>query len=178
MIISGNAQRILKIFHLLAVSFWIGGGLSEFLLFYGSSSAQSGEELFGIMRASRYISVYVVVYLGAFGSFFTGLAYSLCTNRGFFRHKWIIIKWASTIYLMLCGTFLLGPWSTQMLETAQALGLGAIEEPGYIAARAKLLKLLTVHMSIMVILTTISVYKPWEAREAVRLLNKKLRVGK
>lgn len=176
MIISGNAQRVLKIFHLLAVSFWIGGGLSESMLFYASTTAESGGELFGILRGSRFISVYVVVYLGAFGSFFTGLAYSLCTNRGFFRHKWIIIKWASTVYLMICGTFLLSPWSTEMLETAQSLGLGAIEDPAYIEARSKLLWLLTVHMSVMIILTIISVYKPWEAKEAVRLLNKKLRM--
>lgn len=178
MVISGNAQRVLKIFHLLAVSFWIGGCLSEFILFYASTTAESGGELFGILRGSRFVSVYVVVYLGAFGSFFTGLAYSLCTNRGFFRHKWIIIKWVSTIYLMLCGTFFLGPWSTEMLEAAQSMGLGAIDDIVYIEARSKLLKLLTAHMSILIALTIISVYKPWEAKEAVRLLNKKLRLEK
>lgn len=178
MIISGNAQRILKILHLLAVCFWIGGYLSQLLLYYTSATAQSGDELFGILRSSRFISVYVVVYLGALGSFFTGLAYSLCTNRGFFRHKWVVIKWFSTIYLMCCGGFLLGPWSVSLLEAALTLDMAVFTDPGYLEVRAKLLKLLTVQMGLLILLIVISVYKPWETAESIRLLNKKLRVEK
>lgn len=176
MIISGSAQRILKILHLLAVSFWIGGALSEILIFYATSTAESEGELFGLLRGARFVAVYVVVYLGAFGSFFTGLAYSLCTNRGFFRHKWIIIKWASTVYLIICGLTLLGPWSTEMLETAQSLGIDALADGGYIMARFKLLSLLSAHVAILIVLTAISVYKPWETGEAIELLNRKLRL--
>lgn len=178
MIISGNAQRILKVLHLLTASFWIGGGLSELVLHYTSSTAQNGDELFGILRSFRFISVYVAVYLGAFGTFFTGLAYSLCTNRGFIRHKWIIIKWVSTIYLILCGATYLGPWSVQMLETVQTLGTAAFADANYQLTQERHLLLLSINMALMVILTAISVYKPWETKESIRLLNKKLRVEK
>jgi len=178
MIISGNTQRSLKALHLMTVSFWIGGYLSQLLLYYASSTAQSGDELFGILRSSRLVSLYAVVYPGAFGSFFTGLAYSMCTNRGFFRHKWVIIKWLSTVYLMYCGFSYLGPWSTEMLESAQRLGLEAMTDPLYQAVRSRHLLLLSINMSIFAILTFISVFKPWETSEAIRLLNKKLRVEK
>jgi len=178
MIISTNGQRVLKILHLLAVSFWVGGGLSELVLFYTSATAQSDGELFGILRSSRFISIYVVVYLGAFGSFFTGLAYSMCTNRGFFRHKWIIIKWAATVYLMIFGTWFLGPWGTEMLEAVQLMGLEVMSNPAYQEIRSKLLTLLSVHLGAFAALIVISVFKPWEVKESIRLLNKKLRVEK
>ncbi|UQZ88827.1 hypothetical protein C4J81_06275 [Deltaproteobacteria bacterium Smac51] len=178
MIISGNAQKALKILHLLAVCFWVGGALCELLLYYISSSAESGGELFGIMRGTRFVSLYVVVYLGAFGSFFTGLAYSLCTHRGFFRHKWIIIKWATTIYMIACGFMFLGGWGAELAEKAYFLGLAALDDPAYMAIRTKLLFTVSGHMVLFIILTAISVYKPWETKEAIRLLNKKLRVEK
>lgn len=178
MIISGNAQRVLKIFHLLAVCFWVGGSLAEIVLYYTSSTAQSGGELFGILRGSRFVSVYVVVYLGAFGSFFTGLAYSLCTNRGFFRHKWIIIKWVTTVFLMCWGGFYLGPLSVEMLEIVQRLGVEAISEPGYQVLRRQLLTYLLIHKGLLIVLTIISVFKPWETSESIKLLNKRLRVEK
>jgi len=178
MIISGNAQRILKILHLLAVSFWIGGYLSQVILYYICTWAESGDELFGVLRGSRFVGMFVVVYLGAYGSFFTGLAYSMCTHRGFFRHKWIIIKWGTTVYLMIVGSYLLGPWSATMLETTQAIGLEALNDPDFILSRSRLLSFFTVHMFLFVILTIVSVYKPWETAESIRLLNKKLRVEK
>lgn len=178
MIISGNLQKILKILHLFAVSFWVGTCLSELILFYVSSNAESGGELFGLLRASRLISTYVTVYLGAFGSFFTGLAYSLCTQRGFVRHKWVIIKWVSTIYLMFCGFKFMEPWSTEMLETAWTIGLEALNLEAYLGLRQKILILVSVNMVLLAVLMVISVYKPWEVAESIRLLNKKLRVGK
>lgn len=178
MIISANAQRILKILHLLAVCFWVGGSLSELLLLYASSTAHNSDELFGILLSSRFVSVYVVVYLGAFSSFFTGLAYSLCTKRGFFRHKWIVIKWVSTVALMLMGGFYLGPRAVEMLEAAQRLGLEAYSDAGYQTLWDKLLIYQIVHMVLLIVLTVISVFKPWEVAESIRLLNKKLRVEK
>ena len=178
MIISGNAQRILKILHLLAVCFWVGGSLAELVLHYTSFTAQSGGELFGILRGSRFVSVYVVVYLGALGSFFTGLAYSLCTNRGFFRHKWIIIKWVTTVFLIGWGGFYLGPLSVEMLEMAQNLGLEAISDSGYQVLHEQLLLSLLIHKGLLIILTIISVFKPWETKESIKLLNKRLRVEK
>lgn len=178
MIITVNAQRILKILHILAICFWVGGSLSEVLLCFASTTAQNGEEFFGILRSSRFVSVYVVVYLGAFGSFFTGLAYSLCTNRGFFRHKWIIIKWGSTVGLMLLGGFCLGPRAVKMLESAQSLGLAAYTDAAYLALSDKQLGGQAIHLAVLIILIVISVFKPWETGESIRLLNKKLRVEK
>jgi putative copper export protein len=170
--ISGNAQKILKTLHLLAVSFWIGGCLALFILLNASGYAQSDGELYGMLRSFQYVNVYVVVYGGALGSFFTGLAYSICTNRGFFRHKWIIIKWALTLYLMLTGTLLLGPWSTYLLETARKTGLAALADPEYARVASLHWTLQVAELGLFVAATVISVYKPWEIQETISRLRK------
>lgn len=173
MLISGNAQKILKILHLFAVCFWIGGGVSLMTLLYASEYAQSGGELYGMLRSFRFVSVVVVVWGGALGSFFTGVAYSLCTNRGFFRHKWIILKWVFTLYLILAGTQWLGPWSTFLFEKAGDIGLAALQDPEYIRVASLHWTMQIVDMSVFLAATVISVYKPWETSESIAILRKR-----
>lgn len=168
MLISNNAQKILKIFHLFAVCFWVGGGMGLMLLLRAAPDAGSADELFGILKSYRFINVIVTVYMGAYCSFFTGLAYSLCTNRGFFRHKWIILKWGMTLAMILCGSFFLGPWSTQMLEMTTSMGLAALEDPEFKQIYSQHMYALIMYMALFIVATVLSVYKPWEREELVR----------
>ncbi len=168
MLISNNAMKILIIFHLFAVCFWVGGGLGLMLLLYAVKNAGSADELFGILKSYQFISVIMTVYMGAYGSFFTGLAYSLYTNRGFFRHKWIIIKWVMTVGMILCGSLYLGPWSTQMLETAVSMGLDALRSPHFLTIYDKHMNMLIFYTLLFIVATILSVYKPWERDELLR----------
>ena len=174
MLIPGNAQKVLKVLHLLAVSYWIGGALALLILVWASSRAQSGDELYGVLKSVRFVNVVVVVLLGALGSLFTGLAYSLCTNRGFFRHKWIILKWVITAYLFVVGVFLLGPWSTYMLETADNLGYAALSDPGFIDIQTRHIYMQVFEVVLFIIAIVLSVYKPWETEEIIRRRQKYL----
>jgi hypothetical protein len=167
MLISINAQHFLKILHLLAVSFWVGGAFAIAIMGRAVAGAQSDQELFGIMRAMRFVNVYVVVYLGAFGSFFTGLAYSLCTNRGFFRHKWVIIKWVITLGFIIGGFTLMGPWGGALLDMVHADGLAAMYSPEYQAYASYLFMMQMLEFSGFFLAFILSVYKPWERQELV-----------
>ena len=169
MLISTEGQKILKILHLFAVCFWVGGGMGLLLLLHAAMDAGNSEELFGILKSYHFISVIITVYMGAYGSFFTGLAYSLCTNRGFFRHKWIILKWAMTLGMIIGGTAYLGPWSTQMLEMADSMGLAALDDPEFRAVYDLHIKVLILYLLLFVIATVLSVYKPWERDELLRM---------
>ncbi|CAK7071594.1 MAG: hypothetical protein DELT_01918 [Desulfovibrio sp.] len=168
MLISNNGQKILKIFHLFAVCFWVGGGMGLLLLLYAAKSAASSDELVGILRSYRFVNVIVTVYMGAYASFFTGLAYSLCTNRGFFRHKWIIAKWVMTVAMIAAGMAFLGPWSTQMLEMAITGGLHALRHPDFIRIYELHTMVIAAYMALFVVATVLSVYKPWEREEQSR----------
>lgn len=165
MLISQRGQKVLKVIHLLTVSYWIGGAFAVLTLLVASGYAQSSDELFGFLRSIRFVSLVVVVYMGAYASFFTGLTYSICTNRGFVRHKWIILKWAMTLYMIVVGLLWLGPWSTRLLEMALELGIGALQNPDYLALRDKLLIFESIQVSLLFLATVLSVYRPWEERE-------------
>lgn len=168
MLISSEAQKVLKVFHLFAVCFWVGGGMGLILLLHAALDAGSSEELFGILKSYRFINVIITVYMGAYGSFFTGLAYSLCTNRGFFRHKWIIIKWVMTLGMILCGSFILSGWSTRMLEMAVTMGIAALQSPEFQQLYMRHFCVITGYMALFVVATVLSVYKPWEKDEIIR----------
>ncbi len=175
MLISPSAQNLLKILHLLAVSFWVGGLLANIIVTWALPGAQSGGELYGMLRAVRFVNIVVVVYLGAFGSFFTGLAYSLCTNRGFFRHKWVILKWVLTVGLMTAGGTILLPISTAMLEMVQAHGLEALNLDLFTICRLRLMSLHSLQLGLFVLMFFLSVYKPWEKVELSRSLTMRRR---
>ena len=165
MIISPEAQRVLKVVHLLTVSYWIGGCVALITLLLVSGSAETGSELYGILRSMNIITLIVVVYLGAYGSFFTGLAYSICTNRGFVRHKWVVLKWSMTIAMIFTGAFWMGPKKIIMMELVMEHGLGAMALEAYQEAETWLMLLFALQLAMFVVCTVLSVYKPWEREE-------------
>lgn len=169
MLISSEAQKVLKIFHLFAVCFWVGGAVGLMLLLRAVPDAGTDAELFGILKSYSFINVILTVYMGAYGSFFTGLAYSLCTNRGFFRHKWVILKWAMTLGMILFGMKFLALWSNALLEMAAAMGLAALEHPVFVQAYKRLLLASILYFGMFILATILSVYKPWERKELLAL---------
>ena len=165
MIISASAQRVLKVIHLMTISFWIGGCVAIMSLLLVSRHAESGSELYGVFRSMNIVALIVAAYLGGYGSFFTGLAYSICTNRGFVRHKWVILKWAMTIYMIMAGFLYLGPTKSAMMEQVHIHGLAALEIPDYQSGQSVVFILSVIHFIMFLVCTILSVYKPWEQQE-------------
>lgn len=165
MIISASAQRVLKVIHLMTVSFWIGGCVAIMSLMLISRHAESGSELYGVFRSMNIVSLVVAAYLGGYGSFFTGLAYSICTNRGFVRHKWVILKWTITIYIILCGFLFMGPVKIEMMELVREHGLGVQNIERYQSSESLMLVLSILNFVLFLVCTILSVYKPWEQHE-------------
>ena len=165
MLISANGQKILKILHLITTSCWLGGCLSLTILLYTSQYVQSDAELFGMLKSYKFLNVIVTVYLGAYGSLFTGLAYSLCTNRGFIRHKWVIAKWVMTLGMICGGTIYLGPWNTFLLDMSRDMGIAALRNAEYLQTHSYLMNGELVCLVLFFLSILLSVYKPWEQDE-------------
>lgn len=70
--------------------------------------AEDGSELYSIYASMKFID-YVILATGGMGSLLTGLIYSVFTNWGWFKHKWIIVKWCINLSGVTLGTFWLGP---------------------------------------------------------------------
>ncbi|MFH1912771.1 MAG: DUF2269 family protein [Pseudomonadota bacterium] len=160
--IGRTAQKWLKGLHLLAVACWVGGGVSLLMLYFLKGGVDDGGVLYGMNRAIHHVDMAVVVIPGAFGCLLTGLAYSLLTGWGFFRHGWLILKWVVTVAAILFGTFFLGPWETDMMNISGELGIAALDDPAYLATQRLNFVWGAVQVAGLVALIWISVFKPWK----------------
>lgn len=155
----------LKIFHLLSVSAWIGGQMSIILIQNIKYQLVLPEHQYGILATAQAIDDIVVVG-GAIGCLLTGLVYSLMTNWGFSKFRWITIKWISTVLLILFGTFFLGPWLNEMaVISANEYGL-ALMNPKYLYDEKMNMIWGTAQFGINILLVIISVLKPWKRQKA------------
>lgn len=152
----------LKSAHLLFVCLWLGGALGVMVIQNGGGA---GEALSGRDLAARLVDDFVVIP-GAMGSLLTGLLYSLFTPWGFFKHRWVAVKWFITLYGVLFGTFFLGPWLNSLAPVSAKLGGGALGDYAYMRARDLNSFWGGVQICTLLFALAISVLKPW--RKAAR----------
>lgn len=98
--------KVLKIFHLIFVMMWVIGVATMALLCL--LVPKSGDEFFMLLNISRFVDD-ILVIPGAILTVVTAIVYGLATNWGFFKHKWIIVKWVFSIIIILIGTFYFSP---------------------------------------------------------------------
>ncbi len=161
--LSSNAQKWLKSLHLLTVSLWVGGAIALNLMLIFIEPCSSAE-LSGINRAMKFVDDFVIIP-GAIGCLLTGIVYSLFTKWGWFRHRWVTVKWIITVYGILFGTFFLGPWLNQLVPIAENLGAGALKDAQYIHNTEMLLIMGNFQLFTLVFALFISVLKPWKQKK-------------
>ncbi len=158
--LGGNGLRWLKIVHLLFVAAWTGGGLSLMLVFFAARPS-GGDELYAVNMSLKLIDDYIIIP-GANGCLLTGLAYGIWSNWGFFKHKWIAVKWIMTVLQIVFGTFWLGPWLNGNAAIAAAERASALSSPVYIHNHAMNAFWGAVQVSLLFVMVAISVLKPWK----------------
>jgi len=163
--LKARGMRWLKGFHLLAVSCWIGGAIALMMLYFIKGDLDNGGVLYGINRSIHHIDMAVIVLPGAFGCLITGIIYSAFTSWGFFKHKWLILKWIITVVAIIFGTFWLGPWETNMMEISRDLGISALSDPTYLYNQEMNFFFGGVQCLILIITLFISIFKPWKKKK-------------
>ena len=156
-----RGQRILKIIHLLFACLWLGGALALCLMVVALGPGQSGGELLGYDLARKFVDDFIIIP-GAIGSLLSGLFISFCTPWGFFKHRWVTVKWVLTVACVLFGTFYLGPRINGQPILSQELGLSAATDLGYLANRLENMMGGWLQMVSLVFMVVISVIKPWK----------------
>lgn len=112
-------------------------------------------------RILQIIDDYFII-CGAFGSLITGLIYSIWTNWGFFKHRWIIVKWVMIILQMAFGTWALGPCINNNVIIANQLRDAALTDPVFLDNIQTTQIWGTVQTVLLLVLIFISVQKPWK----------------
>lgn len=160
-----NAQglKILKSIHLILVMLWTVGVIAMAVLFLMSS--HSGDELYTKYKAIRFIDD-VLVVPSATLTILVGIVYGVWTNWGFFKYRWITVKWILGIAIVIVGTFVLSPMLDSNLAIADVGRDLALADPKVEEQGAYLFILGCCSSLALVFLVIISVFKPWKKAQA------------
>jgi len=138
------------------------------LLYFLKGGVTDGGVLFGINQSIHHVDMAVVVIPGAFGCLITGLIYSIFSNWGFFKHRWIVFKWIVTIAAIIVGTVWLGPWESTMMKISGRLGIGALNNQTYLYTQRMNLIFGGLQCLLLMVTVFVSVFKPWKKKKAGR----------
>ncbi|MEI6756735.1 MAG: hypothetical protein FDX18_07570 [Chlorobium sp.] len=163
--LKANGLKWLKGFHLLAVSCWIGGAVSLISLYFLKNPVTDSGVLYGINQSIHHVDMTIVVVPGAIGCLLTGLAYSLFSNWGFFKHTWLTVKWIVTVSAIIFGTFFLGPWETAMMEISGKIGISSLGDSAYLYNQTMNLWFGTLQVLILMVTIFVSIFKPWKSKK-------------
>lgn len=160
--LSSNQTRILKIIHIFFFVSWIGGGVCLISVMFFAQPALP-EDIYMKYRSMQVIDDFIIIP-GALGSLFTGLIYSIWTNWGFFRQRWLAVKWILTVAQILFGTFALGPWLNGNVDIALKLRGTALSSPEFSQNASHIQIWGTVQVLFLLFMVIISVIKPWKKK--------------
>lgn len=99
-------QKILKIFHLLFAIMWIGGVMALVSLQLGIIPSTK-EEMYQAALSHLVVDEYFLIP-GGIGIVITALVYGIFTGWGFFKQRWLAVKWILTVLLVIIGAGYMG----------------------------------------------------------------------
>lgn len=159
-----NGVKWLKIVHLVVLVLMMGGIICSTLL-RATMKLTSFDEVLTTYKLLQHISDYVVRY-GAQGLLFTGIAYSVFTNWGFFKHTWVTVKWVAFMGQTVFGIFFIDRWMVKNLSLLEAEGQAALANPVFLQNHSLVVNGALAQIAVIVFLVWVSVAKPWRKKGA------------
>ncbi len=155
-----RGQKRLKILHIAFAGTWLSSAVTLALVTW-LLSASDDMEMLGVHRTTKFIDDFILIP-AANGTWITGLLYSLKTRWGWFRYRWVVVKWAVALSGILVGTFVLGPSLNVLPALVRELGPAAFADPAYLAGRRVLLCVAPFQVATLLLACCLSVLKPWD----------------
>lgn len=165
--LSVRAKNWLKIFHLFSVAAWLGGQMCLISLQMAKAQLALPEHQYAILMAINEIDTIIIVS-GAMGCLITGLIFSAMTPWGFFKHRWITVKWIFTVLLILFGTFFLGPWMNDLASLSKLEFANVVLNEKYLYIENLSTIFGNLQFAILIFLTVVSVLKPWKKKAVAK----------
>lgn len=156
--LSAKGLKALKVVHLVCAIAWFGSAISMNLLRH-LVKVDDAAGMYWMAEILEAIDMKILVP-GAIGCLLTGIVYGIFTHWGFFKHRWLTAKWVLTLFMILFGTFYMGPLVKENVLIGKALLAGCGDAAQYehnvtANAYAGLLQIV-----LLTLVTIISVYKP------------------
>lgn len=150
--------RLIKILHLYCACLW-GGSTASVTLAQCLFQPKNASELYASSLSATYVDYYIIAP-SAIGCLLTGLMYAAVTRFGFFKYRWIIFKWATTISYLIFGLLWYMPWLEKSVSNGLAWNASWIPVetiPDHVVR----ITLDVIQLFIVLAMVSVSVIKPW-----------------
>lgn len=161
--LGSKGLKVLKTLHLIFAMIWTTGAIAMVLVTF-LAKAELGDELHMKYSILLLIDNWLII-TGAMTSLAIGIVYGVFTNWGFFKHRWIIVKWIITVAEILFGTFAYHPWLIRNLEIIGQLKEEAVHNAEYMTNNTWMEISGFFQAGLLLFLIVISVFKPWKAKK-------------
>lgn len=157
-------MKWLKIVHIGLVALFFGGIMSSIALQFGMDLG-SYENTLDAYRSMVRLSDRIV-RTGAVGTLLVGVVYGIFTNWGFFKHRWITIKWALFILQTIIGIFIVDKLMMANMGMLETLHAEALANPDFIRNHTYRQCAVAVQVILTLVIIAISVIKPRKKKKS------------
>lgn len=152
--------RALKIGHLLFAIMWIGGVMALVSVQLGATPT-TREMMYMAAECHLVIDEFFLIP-GGIGIIVTALAYGWLTKWGFFKHRWLTVKWILTFILVVIGAGYMGMTIKENMAYAVELLDGNASVAKFWSNVHHVAIAGIVQLVLFVYVVFISVVKPWK----------------
>jgi hypothetical protein len=149
-------RKFTLVTHVTASVGWLGSVVAFLALSVAGVGSANGELVRAAYVAMHFTTWYVIVPLGL-ASFATGIIEGLGTTWGLFRHYWVVTK----LFLTLFATFLLLLHTQPIGQVAAVASQASLAAGDLRSLRLQLVGDASAALFVLLLTTTLSVYKPW-----------------
>ena len=158
--LGSKGLKRLKMLHLFCAVMWIGGAIALCLTLF-LTTPENGSAAYMRSLVLKIIDDYIIIP-GAVGNLLVGVIYGVWTKWGFFKQRWITVKWVLTVAQVLFGTFVLGPWVNANVKLASELGDAVVGDPLFLHNIMMSKFWGSIQTACLLLYIVISVLKPWK----------------
>ena len=160
--LGSRGRQWLKSAHLAIGAIWLGAGVCMLVLRLTWLASGQGDP-FALNRAVALINDWIVIPM-AMGGLFTGLLSSWLTPWGFFKHRWVTVKWIITVAIIVASPLITARWDRELATISRAEGVASLQNPVYLRDQQLVIVTGAGKVAALAAVTVISVFKPWRRR--------------
>jgi hypothetical protein len=168
-----TGRQWLKSIHLILSVIWLGAAISMNVLRFAWAPSVNGD-LYAVDHSIALIDNWVVVP-AAWASLLTGFLESWLTTWGFFKYRWVTVKWIVTVAIMIYAPLFIAQWDRNIEAISKVEGLLALQNSAYLQYRLLYTLSGIGLIAALALLSVISTLKPWTKQDR---LNSKSKLGR
>ena len=167
-----SEKKILLSFHIIMISIWFGSITSILLLQLCKHSISPAH--FFVLDQFIFAIFDSVILVVSIAVTISGLIFSMFTPWGFFKFRWLIVKWIAIVLLAVFLIFIVSPSFNGLASTSDVYRQGFESNPDYLTFQKNVVLYSCIQLAVLVLLIFLSVIKPWGARKQRFIVNRKI----